>query len=212
MKEQKSFLVYGDIEPVIDELSDEQAGQLFRGMVKYFKTGETPDFTGVLKFVFIPIQQQMDRDLEKYAEKCEKNRKKIKDYWDGVKANTNVYNGIPMYSTATNTDTDTDTKTDKDKDTDTDTDTTTDTDTKSVVVVSDDNGSFYTDIWKSITPQDVDRIYEAFPDSGGDLIQTVHDDVKRKRKQIKRPVPYILGYAKRVGWDDKAEHFEEVTV
>lgn len=206
MKEQKSFLVYGDIEPVIDELSDEQAGQLFRGMVKYFKTGETPNFTGVLKFVFIPIQQQMDRDLEKYAEKCEKNRKKIKDYWDGVKANTNVYNGIPMYSTATNKDTDkdTDTKTDKD------TDTTTDTDTNAVVVVSDDNGSFYTDIWKSITPQDVDRIYEAFPDSGGDLIQTVHDDVKRKRKQIKRPVPYILGYAKRVGWDDKAEHFEEV--
>lgn len=208
MKEQKSFLVYGDIEPVIDELSDEQAGQLFRGMVKYFKTGETPDFTGVLKFVFIPIKQQMDRDLEKYEEKCEKNRKKIKDYWDGVKANTNVYNGIPMYSTATNKDkdTDTDTKTDKD------TDTTTDTDTNAVVVVSDDNGSFYTDIWKSITPQDVDRIYEAFPDSGGDLIQTVHDDVKRKRKQIKRPVPYILGYAKRVGWDDKADHFEEVTV
>lgn len=206
MKEQKSFLVYGDIEPVIDELSDEQAGQLFRGMVKYFKTGETPDFTGVLKFVFIPIQQQMDRDLEKYAEKCEKNRKKIKDYWDGVKANTNVYNGIPMYSTATNKDTDTDTKTDKD----TDTDTTTDTDTNAVVVVSDDDGSFYTDIWKSITPQDVDRIYDMFPDSGGDLIQTVHDDVKRKRKQIKRPVPYILGYAKRVGWDDKAEHFEEV--
>ena len=206
MKEQKSFLVYGDIEPVIDELSDEQAGQLFRGMVKYFKTGETPDFTGVLKFVFIPIQQQMDRDLEKYAEKCEKNRKKIKDYWDGVKANTNVYNGIPMYSTATNKDTDTD----KDTDKDTDTDTTTDTDTNAVVVVSDDNGSFYTDIWKSITPQDVDRIYEAFPDSGGDLIQTVHDDVKRKRKQIKRPVPYILGYAKRVGWDDKAEHFEKV--
>lgn len=208
MKEQKSFLVYGDIEPVIDELSDEQAGQLFRGMVKYFKTGETPDFTGVLKFVFIPIQQQMDRDLEKYAEKCEKNRKKIKDYWDGVKANTNVYNGIPMYSTATNKDTDTDTDTKTDKDTDTTTDT--DTNTNAVVVVSDDNGSFYTDIWKSITPQDVDRIYEAFPDSGGDLIQTVHDDVKRKRKQIKRPVPYILGYAKRVGWDDKAEHFEEV--
>ena len=208
MKEQKSFLVYGDIEPVIDELSDEQAGQLFRGMVKYFKTGETPDFTGVLKFVFIPIQQQMDRDLEKYAEKCEKNRKKIKDYWDGVKANTNVYNGIPMYSTATNKDTDTDK--DTDTKTDKDTDTTTDTDTNAVVVVSDDNGSFYTDIWKSITPQDVDRIYEAFPDSGGDLIQTVHDDVKRKRKQIKRPVPYILGYAKRVGWDDKAEHFEEV--
>ena len=210
MKEQKSFLVYGDIEPVIDELSDEQAGQLFRGMVKYFKTGETPDFTGILKFVFIPIQQQMDRDLEKYAEKCEKNRKKIKDYWDGVKTNTNVYNGIPMYSTATNKDTDTDTDKDTDTKTDKDTDTTTDTDTNNAVVVSDDNGSFYTDIWKSITPQDVDRIYEAFPDSGGDLIQAVHDDVKRKRKQIKRPVPYILGYAKRVGWDDKAEHFEEV--
>ena len=209
-KEKKGFIVYDDTQEVVSRLSDEEAGQLFKGMLGYSVDGKAPKFKGVLEFIFIPIKQQMDRDAEKYEAKCEKNRNNIKRYWDKVKSDSNEYVRIRSNTMATNTDTDTDTDTKTDKDTDTTTDT--DTDTKSVVVVSDDNGSFYTDIWKSITPQDVDRIYEAFPDSGGDLIQTVHDDVKRKRKQIKRPVPYILGYAKRVGWDDKAEHFEEVTV
>ena len=211
MKDQKSFLVYGDVEPVLDELSDEQVGQLFRGMVKYFTTGETPDFKGVLKFVFIPIQQQIDRDAEKYAEKCAKNKANIQSYWDKVKADTNEYDRIRTNTNATNKDTDTDTDTKTDTDIDTDTTTDTDTDTMSAVVVADDDGKDF-DIWKRLTPEDVDRIYEAFPNSGGDLIQTVHDDVKRKRKRIKRPVPYILGYAKRVGWDDKADHFEEVAL
>lgn len=122
-KEQKGFIVYGDIEPVVDRLSDEEAGQLLKGMVKYFNSGEEPNFTGALEFVFIPIQQQMDRDAKKYVEKCEKNRQKIQSYWDRVKADTNEYNGIPMYSDATNTNTNTDTNTDTNTKTDKDTNT-----------------------------------------------------------------------------------------
>ena len=61
----------------------------------------------------------------------------------------------------------------------------------------------------SMTPQDVDTIYEAYPESGGDLIEEVNKDVMRKKKTVKDPVAYILGYAKNVGWDDKADHFEE---
>ena len=84
-KEQKGFIVYGDIDAVIEELNDEQVGQLFRGMVKYFTEGKTPKFTGILKYVFIPIKQQMDRDNEKYTAKCEKNRENIKAYWERTK-------------------------------------------------------------------------------------------------------------------------------
>lgn len=207
MKEQKSFLVYGDIEPVIDELSDEQVGQLFRGMVQYFNTGETPDFTGVLKFVFIPIQQQIDRDAEKYAEKCAKNKANIKSYWDKVKSDSSEYERIRTYTNATNKDTDTDKDTDTKTDKDTDTTTDTDTDTNNAVVAFNNNDF---DIRKRLSPGDVDRIYRYYPNSGGDLIQTVYEDVKAKRKEIKRPVSYILGYAKRTGWDDMADHFEEV--
>ena len=61
-------------------------------------------------------------------------------------------------------------------------------------------------IWKRMTPQDVDAVFDVYPDSGGDLIQAVYEDVKKKRKVVQKPVPYILGYAEKVGWDDKADH------
>ena len=92
-KEQKGFVVYGDIEESLDELSDEQVAKLFRGMVNYFNTGKDPKFTGLLKLAFIPIRQQMDRDVDKYEKKCQKNRENIQAYWDkvkGKKEDTNV--------------------------------------------------------------------------------------------------------------------------
>ena len=70
----KGFIVFGDIEETLNELTDEQVAKLFRGMVSYHNTGEDPGFKGVMKYVFIPIRQQMDRGAEAYREKCEKNR------------------------------------------------------------------------------------------------------------------------------------------
>lgn len=207
-KEQKGFIIYGDTEPVVDRLTDEEAGQLFKGMVKYFNSGETPSFSGVLEFVFIPIKQQMDRDSEKYEEKCQKNREKIQKYWNKVKGNTTEYHSIPMYSNATNTKTDTDTDTDTKTKTDTDTKTTTNKNTKSRGGGSDkDDDSF--NIWKQLNADDIDRIYDAYPDSGGFLIDEVAAEVRTNRRRVKNAVNYILGYAKKVEWDDKADHFEE---
>lgn len=120
-KDQKGFVVYGDIEESLDELTDEQVAKLFRGMVKYFKTGKNPKFTGVLKFVFIPIKQQMDRDAEKYDRRCEKNRENVKKRYERIQSNTNVYDGIRTYTNATNTNTNKDTNTKTDTDTDTNT-------------------------------------------------------------------------------------------
>ena len=123
-KDQKGFVVYGDIEESLNELTDEQVAKLFRGMVSYFNTGKDPKFSGLMKMVFIPIRQQMDRDTDKYEKKCEKNRESIQKYWDKVKAdtneyeriqtNTNVYERIPANTNVanTNTKTNTDTKTD----------------------------------------------------------------------------------------------------
>lgn len=118
-KEQKGFVVYGDIEESLDELSDEQVAKLFRGMVNYFNTGKEPKFSGLLKLAFIPIRQQMDRDVDKYEKKCQKNKENIQAYWDKVKSeksDTNVYDRIPPNTIATNTNTKTnaDTKTEAD--------------------------------------------------------------------------------------------------
>lgn len=114
----KGFLVFGDIEAVLDEMTDEQVGQLFRGMVSYHNTGTDPGFAGVLKYVFIPIRQQMDRGAELYRAKCEQNRKNRQEAWDRIKGvdevrpyttDTNVNVG---YLTKTKTDTETKKETD----------------------------------------------------------------------------------------------------
>lgn len=200
-KEQKGFIVYGDIKAVIDEMTDEQVAQLFRGMVDYFTEGKAPEFTGVLKFVWITVQQQMDRDMEKYVEKCERNRANARKRWD-TENDTFAYGRMRTHAmdANTNTNTDTDTK----KDTDTDTTTTTDTKDRGGGVCSDEFN-----LWKKLTPGDIDKIYDAYPDSGGFLIEEVVADVRQKRKKIKNAASYILGYAKKVGWDDKADHFTD---
>lgn len=63
---KNSFVVYTDIKETLDGLTDDQVATLFRGMVDYQLTGSVPEFEGVLKFAFIPIRQQMDRDNTKW--------------------------------------------------------------------------------------------------------------------------------------------------
>ena len=58
-------------------------------------------------------------------------------------------------------------------------------------------------IWKRLTPEDIDVLYEKFPNSGGLLIDAVYEDVKNKKTKVKSGLKYILGYAKNVGWDDE---------
>lgn len=200
-EDKRSFLVYGDIKETLDELSDEQVAQLFRGMVNYFVTGKAPKFTGVLKYVWIPIKQQMDRNTEKYEAKCKKNRENIQAYWDKVKGNER----IRAYTNATDIDTDTDTETDTKKDTDTDT--TTDTDA-ALKQRARGGGVDEYDIWKRMTPEDVDAVYNVYPNTGGLLMEEVAADVRNKKKKVDKPVAYILGYAKKVKWDDNADHFK----
>ena len=207
-KDQKGFVVYGDIEESLNELSDEQVANLFRGMVNYFNTGKEPKFTGLLRLAFIPIRQQMDRDVDKYEKKCQKNKENIQKYWDKVKtntneyeriqSNTNVYECIPPNTFATNTNTKTNT------DTKTDTDTTTTTKHRGGGLDEEFN------IWNQLGADGIDAVYEAYPNSGGFLLDAVHNEIKTKKKKVKSPLGYVLGYAKKVGWDDKAEHFEEV--
>ena len=198
--EQKGFIVYKDLHAVIDELTDEQVGQLFRGMIKYFNEGKAPKFDGVLKFVFIPIKQQMDRDSEKYDEKCEKNRENVRKRWAKVKG-ADVYDGIRTDTNYTNTNTNTNTNTK--------TKTTTDTNTNAASKQRGGGSSVDDEfnIWKKLDPEKVDQIYDVYPESGGFLIDEVFNEVKAKKKKVKDPVAYILGYAKNKNWDDKADHF-----
>ena len=71
---KKSFLVYFDWEAPLQELTDEELGELFRAMFIYAKYGEQLDFEHrSLKLVFGFIKSAIDRDKTAYAEKCKKN-------------------------------------------------------------------------------------------------------------------------------------------
>lgn len=74
MADYKSFILYTEQKEVIDSLTDEQAGQLFKGIFKYVN-GEDVEFDGMLKVAFIPIKQNLDRNIEKWNEVKEKRKK-----------------------------------------------------------------------------------------------------------------------------------------
>lgn len=85
-KEPKGFVIYGDTEEVVNRLTDEEAGQLLKGLLSYFNSGKVPKFKGVLEFVFIPIRQQIDRDSDKYEAKCERMRENANKRWRNANA------------------------------------------------------------------------------------------------------------------------------
>ena len=212
-KDKGSFVVYTDLKEIVDDLDDLQVAALFRAMLEYQTTGKDPKLSGALKYIFIPIRQQMDRDAEKWEQtrvsRAENGRKgglksgearakrKEANEANASMASSNEANeAVNVTGTVTASVP------------------VTATDTTTVTVQRSGSGGIDSvygvedefNIWKMLTPEDVDQIYDSYPNSGGDLIQAVYEDVKKKRKRVGNAVPYILGYADKVLWDDNAEH------
>lgn len=70
---KNSFILHIDSLDILSELTDEQAGLLFKAISQYQKTGET-NLDGIMKALFIPFKNQFDRDSEKYKKICERNK------------------------------------------------------------------------------------------------------------------------------------------
>lgn len=67
---KNSFILYHDQKEVVDELTDEQAGKLFKAIYEYNITKKIK-LTGALKLVFIPFKTAFDRNNEKWEETAE---------------------------------------------------------------------------------------------------------------------------------------------
>ena len=75
MADRPGTMIYFDILNVLDELTDEQVGQLFRGALKYAKDGDEPHFTDpFVRIAWVPMRDKLDRDSEKYGERKLKNK------------------------------------------------------------------------------------------------------------------------------------------
>lgn len=66
---RKSFLLHIDSLNVLNDLSDEQAGLLFRA-IKAYQLGEEVELDSIVKIAFSPFKNQFARDDEKYQNTC----------------------------------------------------------------------------------------------------------------------------------------------
>ena len=72
-KQRKSFIIHFDSLNVLDDLTNEQAGLLFKA-IRSHQLGEELELDALTKIAFSPFKNQFSRDVEKYEKLCEKNR------------------------------------------------------------------------------------------------------------------------------------------
>lgn len=72
--EKRTFLMYSEWQPLLEGMSDEQAGQLFKKIYAYQTGNEYEIQDALILGVFNMIKAKFDADRKLYDEKCEKNR------------------------------------------------------------------------------------------------------------------------------------------
>ena len=100
-KNAPGFILEKDQKIIIDELSNEEAGIIFKAIYEYEATKEEPPLDKTLKIVFKQIKVKLDFYDEKYNTTCETNRKNIQNYWNKVN-DMNEYDRIRSNTMASN--------------------------------------------------------------------------------------------------------------
>lgn len=67
---KNSFLLYVDRLEVLDEMTDEDAGKLFKAIRDYVKDGSTPERGTLVSIAFRALKPALDSDSEKYHLMC----------------------------------------------------------------------------------------------------------------------------------------------
>jgi len=72
---KKSFILHVDSLGILDELTDEQSGQLFKEIYNYHnpKKPKETEITQMVKLAFYPFKSQFDRDLQTYENVVKRN-------------------------------------------------------------------------------------------------------------------------------------------
>lgn len=97
---RQAFLIMMSQEEIIEDLTDEELGKIFRSIFKYERTKEVPKFNDrYLNSVFKSFKTQIDFSEENYNRICQKNRENANKRWenedttecDRMQSNTNEY-------------------------------------------------------------------------------------------------------------------------
>lgn len=112
--QNKSFILHKDSLSVLNKLSDEQAGKLFKSIFIYQTDNILPEdaFTSI---IFEPFLNQFKRDEEKYHNVVERNKINIAKRWNKPNTkNTTGKTGIPKDTKNTDSDSKNKNKSDSD--------------------------------------------------------------------------------------------------
>lgn len=77
-----AFVMYADILPQLSFLSREQMGDLFTAILQHVAGEDVEELDDVTRMAFGFITSQIDRDRDKYKEKCEKAKQAAKNRWN----------------------------------------------------------------------------------------------------------------------------------
>lgn len=88
--DKKSFLLYCDLIHTVDQLTDEQAGDLFKHILRYVNDQQPQTDNVITRIAFEPIKQSLKRDLQKYEDIRKRNQDNARKRWDATASS-----GIP---------------------------------------------------------------------------------------------------------------------
>ena len=88
--DKKSFLLYCDLIHTVEQLTDEQAGDLLKHILRYVNDKEPQTENVITRIAFEPIKQSLKRDLQKYEDIRKRNQDNARKRWDATASS-----GIP---------------------------------------------------------------------------------------------------------------------
>lgn len=94
-----TFILNTNLDEKTQLLSDREMGQVFRKILKYVKGESLPILEKHLEMVFSFIKVDLDVNLKKYQDKCERNKRIAQERWK--QKNTNECESIPTHTNDT---------------------------------------------------------------------------------------------------------------
>ena len=85
MSDATAFLIFKDMKPYIDQLSDEETGILFKAIFEYCNSKQKPELPRPIALVFLAFQSVLDKNEERYKKRCEKNKANIEKRYNKEK-------------------------------------------------------------------------------------------------------------------------------
>ena len=88
MSEKPGVMIYFDMLDCLKQMTDRQAGLLFRCILEYASTGKEPEIPDSLRIIWPMLRMRMDTDHQRYKLKVLKSRYAIYKRWAEKKEET----------------------------------------------------------------------------------------------------------------------------